>query len=125
METEEIKFEMVKTILGVDPLGSKCTFCLALPREQCKDKTFSKLIMPHAMRWKAELNKDKPVKKKKYMVNASVRGTKFIGRFEAENSMEAISMAENAEQNSVNLCHHCVSECEEAEVHELYAEEIQ
>ena len=58
---------------------------------------------------------------KKFSVYAAVTGTKYLGVFEANTKEEVIKMA--APEASVCLCHQCDSECEDAEIHELIAEE--
>ena len=58
----------------------------------------------------------------RYAVYGLVTGTKFLGEFEAETMEKAIEMA--GEDAFVNLCHHCASECDGAEIHEFKAERI-
>lgn len=59
---------------------------------------------------------------KKYNVYAMVRGRKFLGTFEASNEEEAIEKA--IEENGfISLCHQCSSECEDAELENIEAEE--
>ena len=58
----------------------------------------------------------------KFSVYASVTGTKYLGRFEANTKEGAIALA--APDAFVSLCHQCDSECEDAEIHEMTAEKI-
>lgn len=58
--------------------------------------------------------------KKTWSVTAAVAGGKYIGDFEAETGEEAIAMA--AGSASVDLCHQCASECENAECEWMTAE---
>ena len=58
--------------------------------------------------------------KKTWSVNAAVAGGKHIGDFEAETGEEAIEMASRSA--SVDLCHQCASECENAECEWMTAE---
>jgi hypothetical protein len=59
--------------------------------------------------------------KKKFNVYGVVTGTKFLGVFEANTKEEAIQMA--SPEASACLCHQCDSECQDAEIHDIIAEE--
>ena len=48
----------------------------------------------------------------KYSVVGVVRGSKYLGEFEAE-SKKAIEMALESEEAHVSLCHQCCEECED------------
>lgn len=61
-------------------------------------------------------------KKKKWAVNASVVGSKHLGVFMANTKEEAIELAEK--EAGCFLCHQCESECQDAEIDKIYAEEI-
>ncbi len=43
----------------------------------------------------------------KYAVYGIVRGTKYLGVFEAENEEQAIQAALGSDANSLSLCHQC------------------
>jgi|ADurb_Val_02_Slu_FD_contig_21_2875252_length_324_multi_2_in_0_out_0_2 Fe-S cluster assembly iron-binding protein IscA len=60
---------------------------------------------------------------KKWAVMGHVVGSKFLGIFEAETKEEAEDMAIESDAASVSLCHQCSSECEDAEVDYVEAEE--
>jgi hypothetical protein len=59
---------------------------------------------------------------KTYNVYGTVVGGKFIGTFKAKTKKEALEKA--LDHVHVSLCHHCASECENAEVDKLTAEEV-
>jgi len=59
----------------------------------------------------------------KFNVYGSVVGSKFIGTYEAKTRDEAIDKA--SRDAHVSLCHHCATECENAEVDELTAERVE
>ena len=61
---------------------------------------------------------------KKYSVSAAVHGSKYIGEFLAKNAKEAEKMAWDSNEIFINICHQCSSECEDAEVFEVYASEV-
>lgn len=111
MEEEEVKFEIVKKIIGIDPLTVSCTFCLAEIGQQCKSGLYQPINMPHSTRWKTRINIDKPVVKKNYRITAEIRETKLVGEFQAISSYEAIKAARL-----------CVND--QTAVHEFFAEEI-
>jgi hypothetical protein len=56
-----------------------------------------------------------------FRVYGVVSGSKYLGVFEAETKEEAIKLA--TPEASVCLCHQCSEECEDAEIHEIIAEE--
>ena len=58
----------------------------------------------------------------KYDISARVVGSKYIGEFEADTKEEAIELA--WKKAWVSLCHQCSSECEDAEIEDLYADEV-
>lgn len=60
---------------------------------------------------------------KKWSVVASVVGSKFLGIFEAETKEEAEDMGIVSDAASINLCHQCSDECEDAEIDSVEAEE--
>jgi hypothetical protein len=62
--------------------------------------------------------------KKKYEVMGVVSGGKFMGIYEAESKEEAEQMALDKE-GYVSLCHQCASECEDAQITETFATEIE
>lgn len=66
----------------------------------------------------------KAKKLKRYMVTASVVGSKFIGYFEAESADAAIEQAGKSGRCGVSLCHECSSEISDPEIDELFAEEV-
>ena len=57
----------------------------------------------------------------RYNVYAAVHGSKFLGTFEASSPEEAEAKAMKA-NGSVNLCHQCDAECEDAEIGEVTVE---
>lgn len=59
---------------------------------------------------------------KTFSVCAVIVESKFIGHFQAESEEQAIKMA--GKEADVSLCHHCSAECENAEIEELIAEEV-
>jgi hypothetical protein len=63
-----------------------------------------------------------PKKKKTFSVYGVVTGSKYLGRFEANTKEEAIKLASG--EASVSLCHQCSDECEDPEIHEIVAEEV-
>lgn len=62
-------------------------------------------------------------KKTRWRVHASVVGTKYLGEFDADTEEEAIEMAIRA-NGYVSICHQCASECEDPEIDEVTAEQI-
>ena len=60
---------------------------------------------------------------KTFSVCAVIVESKFIGHFQAESEEQAIKMAR--EEADISLCHHCSAECENAEIEELRAEEVE
>ena len=62
--------------------------------------------------------------KMKFRVIAVVSGSKLIGDFEAETEIEAKDMAAASQEAYVNLCHHCASECDDAQITLFLAEKI-
>ncbi len=97
MDDEEIKFEMVKKILEVDPLSVDCNFCFSGINLRCKNGLYQQIMMPHTLRWKAAMNKDKPVVKKRYRVTAEKSERILVGEFEAISAKEAIITAQLSE----------------------------
>ena len=57
----------------------------------------------------------------KYNVYAHVVGSKFLGTFEAETPEQAEQMALD-NNGSVNICHHCAEEIEDAEIDSVTSE---
>lgn len=57
----------------------------------------------------------------KFHVYGKVVGTKYLGTVEAESEKEAIRKVENGEgpEMSVQLCHHCSSQCEDPEIDDI------
>lgn len=60
---------------------------------------------------------------KKYAVSAKVSGGKYLGKFEANSKEEAEELA--MQEAFVFLCHQCSSECEDPQITEVIAEEIE
>lgn len=50
-----------------------------------------------------------------------VVGSKYLGQVEADTKEEAIDKVSSSA--SVNLCHQCCTECEDAEIYDVEAEE--
>ena len=63
------------------------------------------------------------IKMAKWNITGAVRGSKYLGIFEAETKEQAIEMALNSDECHVSLCHQCSSECEDPEIDEVFAEE--
>lgn len=61
---------------------------------------------------------------KKWDVYATVVGTKYLGEFEADTKEEAEQMAEKSNAASISLCNQCSTECEDAVVESVEAEEV-
>lgn len=51
-----------------------------------------------------------------------VKGTKYLGTFEADTADEAKILAGNSAVAGVRLCHHCDAQCEDPEISEIHAE---
>lgn len=62
--------------------------------------------------------------KKKYEVMGQVSGGKFMGTYEASSKEEAEKMALDKE-GYVSLCHQCASECEDAQIDEVFVTEVE
>lgn len=60
-----------------------------------------------------------------YSVIGKVEGSKYLGDFEATSPEEAVEKAITAEGGPVSLCHQCSSECEDGEVHDASAQEVE
>lgn len=60
----------------------------------------------------------------KYRLHAIVTGGKYIGVVEAPNKEAAKEMGELHENAYISLCHHCADECEDPQVVEILAEEV-
>lgn len=62
---------------------------------------------------------------KKYNVYGSVSGTKYLGQIEAESMEQATKIAWDGRRIalSVDLCHQCARECENAEITDIEVEE--
>ena len=60
---------------------------------------------------------------KKWDVNATVVGSKYLGEFRANTKQEAIDKAVKA-NDWISLCHQCASECEDAEIQDVTASEV-
>lgn len=58
----------------------------------------------------------------KYYVVGTVIGSKYLGEFEADTPEEAVEKALASDKASVNLCHRCAGECENAEIDEAIAD---
>jgi hypothetical protein len=58
----------------------------------------------------------------KFHVYGAVTGTKYLGVFEGTTKEEALAAA--APEAFVSLCHQCDDECQDAEIHDMTAEEI-
>ena len=54
-----------------------------------------------------------------------VAGSKYLGEVEARDVIEAREKAFRMHSASVNLCHQCADECEDAEIHEVIVESIE
>lgn len=63
--------------------------------------------------------------KRKFSVYGVVSAGKYLGDFEAETKEEAIKLALESEAASVSLCHQCAGECEDPEIHDAIACEVQ
>lgn len=59
-----------------------------------------------------------------YRVHGTVVGGKYLGEFEADSPEEAVEKALD-ENGHVFLCHQCAGECENAEVEDAVAEEVE
>lgn len=59
----------------------------------------------------------------KFSVYGKVVGTKWIGEYDAPDAEAAIQMAEKDAHSS--MCHQCSRECEDPEVEDLVAEELE
>ena len=62
---------------------------------------------------------------KKYRVTGAVVGSKYLGEFEAESKDAAVKMAMRSPAADVRLCHVCSSECEDPQIDEYIAEEVE
>ena len=51
-----------------------------------------------------------------------VRGSKFLGEFEADTKEAAIKLAEESDECYVSLCHQCANECDDPDIYEVHAE---
>jgi hypothetical protein len=60
--------------------------------------------------------------KKRWRVNGTVVGGKYLGEYEADTAEEAVELA--LDEAHVSFCHQCSGECENAEVEDATAEEI-
>lgn len=60
----------------------------------------------------------------KFNVWAAVKGTKYLGEFEAETAEQAIELAGESDAASPTLCHQCSSECEDPECSDFTAEQV-
>lgn len=58
----------------------------------------------------------------KYHVIGSVKGSKYLGVYEADSAEEAIEAALNEQGGPISLCHSCSSQCEDGSVEEATAE---
>lgn len=59
-----------------------------------------------------------------FSCSGRVVGSKYLGIFRAETKEDAEEKALTSNGASVNLCHECSTECEDAEVDEVFAEPI-
>lgn len=57
----------------------------------------------------------------RYRIYAAVTGTKYLGIHEGDTPEEAIDNA-LVENDGVNLCYHCSSEVDDAQIGECHAE---
>jgi hypothetical protein len=64
------------------------------------------------------------MKMPKYRVYATVRGTKFIGEFEAASKEEAIEKGLESDECYTSVCYQCAEQVEDPEIDELFAEEV-
>ncbi len=64
------------------------------------------------------------MKKAKWLVNGSVVGGKYLGEVEAATEDEALALAHELSTVSVDLCHRCAGECENAEIEEITVERV-
>lgn len=62
--------------------------------------------------------------KRPYSCSAIVVGTKYLGVFYAESEDEAIALALQSDKSNISLCYQCSVECEDAEIDEVFAEEV-
>jgi hypothetical protein len=60
---------------------------------------------------------------KKYRVYGKVVGSIYLGEFKAENTEEAEMLA--IENSDISFCHQCSSHCEDAQIEDIYIEEVQ
>lgn len=57
-------------------------------------------------------------KKKLYRAYGVVKGTKYLGEFEASSVKEAKDMALESEDAYISFCHQCSSECEDPAIND-------
>ncbi len=62
---------------------------------------------------------------KLFRVCGVVTGSKYLGDFRAQTAAEAVEMALAAEGGRVGFCHACAHNCEDAEVSDAEALEIE
>lgn len=58
----------------------------------------------------------------KYQVYGVISGSKYLGEVEASSEEEAEEKGCELETCCVCLCHHCVRECQDAEIYKLEVE---
>lgn len=59
----------------------------------------------------------------KFRIHGTVVGSQYLGIYEAPTAEEAIEKA--IAESSVRLCHHCSSQCEDGEISEATAEQVE
>lgn len=61
---------------------------------------------------------------KKYRIYGVVTGSKYLGEVEADSKEEAAEKAFEQLDVAFHLCHQCVDEAEDAEIHEIIVEQL-
>lgn len=61
---------------------------------------------------------------RRFRVNATVAGGKFLGEVEARSRDETISRAFDLDSSGITLCHICSEQCEDAEIVKLMFEPV-
>lgn len=59
---------------------------------------------------------------KRWSVVGVVKGSKYLGEFEAATAEEAVQMALESDAAWVSLCHQCSGECEDPEIDKAIAD---
>lgn len=64
-------------------------------------------------------------KNKSYSVWGVVKGSRYLGTFDADSEEEALKLAEQSDRYEVFLCKNCSKKISKPEVDELFAKEIE